>query len=26
LKEFEFNRFCYFVKDEKGIEWRRKDS
>jgi len=26
LREFEFNRFCYFVKDEKEIEWPRKDS
>jgi len=26
LRAFEFNRFCYFVKDEKGIEWPRKDS
>ena len=26
LREFEFNRFCYFVKNEKGIEWPRKDS
>ena len=26
LREFEFNCFCYFVKNEKGIEWPRKDS
>lgn len=25
LREFEFNRFCYFVKEEKGIEWPHKD-
>ncbi len=24
-KEFEFNRFCYLVKDEKGVPWPRKD-
>jgi hypothetical protein len=26
LREFEFNRFCYFAKKEKEIEWPRKDS
>jgi hypothetical protein len=26
LREFEFNRFCYFAKNEKGIEWPRKHS
>lgn len=25
LKEFEFNRFCYHVKDETGIEWPHRD-
>jgi hypothetical protein len=25
LREFEFNRFCYFVKTE-NTEWPRKDS
>lgn len=25
LREFEFNRFCYFVKSEKA-QWPRKDS
>ena len=26
LREFEFNRFCCFVRDEKGVEWPRRDS
>ena len=21
LKEFEWNRFCYFVKDREGVQW-----
>ncbi len=25
LREFEFNRFCYFVTDEKGVDWPHKD-
>lgn len=24
-KEFEWNRFCYFVEDRQGVEWPRKD-
>jgi len=26
LRGFEFNRFCYFVRDEKGVEWPCRDS
>ena len=26
LREFEFTHFCYVVKDEKKVEWPRKDS
>lgn len=25
LREFEWNRFCYFVEDRHGIDWPRKE-
>ena len=24
-REFEFKRFCYFARDEQGVDWPRKD-
>ena len=24
-REFEWNRFCYFVEEQRGREWPRKD-
>lgn len=26
LKEFEWNRFCYFVEDRTGVEWPQKNN
>jgi hypothetical protein len=24
-REFEWNRFCYFVEEQNGVEWARQD-
>ena len=24
-REFEWNRFCYFVEDSEGVEWPKED-
>ena len=25
LREFEWNRFCYFVEERSGVEWPKKE-
>ena len=25
LKEYEWNRFCYFAEEKSGVEWPQKD-
>jgi len=25
LKEFEWDRFCYFMEDRRGVQWPRDD-